>query len=133
MTRRMQLTAAPVFGALAILAGLFFFAAGPHAQSDVSGVWRLQLDTQTGEQTWTVTFEQNGSTLGGEIDMNDGEGTLPVEGSVEGNTIAFVFIVPDLDGDMPINLSGEIDGATIDGDEGHFVWYGSGTWTGRKQ
>ena len=44
-----------------------------------------------------------------------------------------MFIVPDLDGDMPINLSGEVDGATITGDEGHFVWYGSGTWTGKKQ
>ncbi len=99
----------------------------------MSGVWQIALDTQTGEQTWTVTFEQNGATLGGEIDMHDGEGTLPVEGSVDGNTIAFVFIVPDLDGDMPINLSGEIDGATIAGDEGHFVWYGSGDWTGEKQ
>ncbi len=130
MTRRTLMTAVLGFTALAAVG---FSGPGVHAQSDVSGVWQLDLDTQTGEQTWTVIFQQNGSTLGGEIDMNDGEGTLPVEGSVEGNTIAFVFIVPDLDGDMPINLSGEVDGATITGDEGHFVWYGSGTWTGKKQ
>ena len=131
MTRRTRMTAILGLTVLALAVGLP--GASVHAQSDVSGVWRLQLDTQTGEQTWTVTFEQNGAALGGEIDMHDGEGALPVEGSVDGNQIQFVFIVPDLDGDMPINLSGEIDGATIDGDEGHFVWYGSGVWTGTKQ
>lgn len=131
MTRRTRTTTVLGFTAVALAAA--FSGAGIHAQSDVSGIWQIDLDTQTGEQTWTVTFEQNGATLGGEIDMHDGEGTLPVEGSVDGNTIAFVFIVPDLDGDMPINLSGEIDGATIAGDEGHFVWYGSGDWTARKQ
>ena len=131
MTRRTRLTAILGFPVLALAVGLS--GGGLQAQSDVSGVWQLDLDTQTGEQTWTVTFEQNGSALGGEIDMNDGEGTLPVEGSVEGNLIEFVFIVPDLDGDMPINLSGAVAGATITGDEGHFVWYGSGSWTGRKQ
>ncbi|MYN63716.1 MAG: hypothetical protein F4X11_01595 [Acidobacteria bacterium] len=122
-----------ILGITAVALAAALYGAGVHAQSDVSGIWQIDLDTQTGEQTWTVTFEQNGATLGGEIDMHDGEGTLPVEGSVDGNTIAFVFIVPDLDGDMPINLSGEIDGATIAGDEGHFVWYGSGDWTARKQ
>lgn len=131
MTRRTRMTA--ILGITAVALAAALYGAGVHAQSDVSGIWQIDLDTQTGEQTWTVTFEQNGATLGGEIDMHDGEGTLPVEGSVDGNTIAFVFIVPDLDGDMPINLSGEIDGATIAGDEGHFVWYGSGDWTARKQ
>lgn len=130
MTRRIR-TAAPGIAALALAAALS--AAGLRAQSDVSGVWRIDLDTQTGEQTWTVTFEQDGAALGGEIDMHDGEGALPVEGSVDGNAIEFVFIVPDLDGDMPINLSGEVDGATITGDEGHFVWYGAGAWTASRQ
>ena len=131
MTRRTLTTAILGCTGLALVLGLP--GAGLRAQSDVSGVWRIELDTQTGEQTWTVTFEQSGATLGGEIDMNDGEGTLPVEGSVDGSAIEFVFIVPDLDGDMPINLSGEIDGATIAGNEGHFVWYGSGDWTASKQ
>ena len=47
--------------------------------------------------------------------------------------ITLGFIVPDLDGDMPINLSGEIQGGAIKGDEGSFVWYGRGVWTGAKQ
>ena len=103
------------------------------AQSGLSGVWEIKLDTQTGEQIWTATFDENGGAIAGEIDMNDGEGVLPLEGTVEGNMIKWGFVVPDLDGDMPINLAGEIQGTTINGDEGSFVWYGTGVWTGRKQ
>ena len=127
-TRTQRMTALAGCVLLALAAGL----PAVRAQSDVSGVWRIDLDTQTGEQTWTVTFEQDGATLGGEIDMHDGEGALPVEGSVDGDAIEFVFIVPDLDGDMPINLSGRLEDATLRGDEGHFVWYGSGVWTGTR-
>ena len=103
------------------------------AQSDVSGVWEVTLDTQTGEQVWIATFEQEGATLEGEVDMNDGEGPLPLTGSLEGSMIKWGFIVPDLDGDMPINFSGEVQGAAMKGDEGSFVWYGTGVWTAAKQ
>lgn len=103
------------------------------AQSDISGVWEITLDTQTGEQNWTATFEQDGATLEGEIDMNDGEGPLPLTGSLEGSMIKWGFIVPDLDGDMPINFSGEVQGRTMKGNEGSFVWYGTGVWTAAKQ
>ena len=103
------------------------------AQSGLSGVWEIKLDTQTGEQIWTATFDENGGAIAGEIDMNDGEGVLPLEGTVDGNMLKWGFVVPDLDGDMPINLSGEIQGTTINGDEGSFVWYVTGVWTGTKQ
>lgn len=121
--------------AFAGLAGLALAAgpAGTAAQSDVAGVWQITLNTQTGEHVWTATFEQDGGAVSGEIDMNDGEGALLLEGAIEGSTIRWGFIVPDLDGDMPINLSGEVQGATIKGDEGSFVWYGTGVWTGTKQ
>ena len=123
--------------AFAGLAGVALTAApagtAVRAQSDVSGVWQITLKTQTGEHGWTATFEQDGGAVSGEIDMNDGEGALLLEGTVEGSTIKWGFIVPDLDGDMPINLSGEVQGATIKGDEGSFVWYGTGVWTGTKQ
>lgn len=114
------------------LAAVVLAAPAARAQSDVSGVWEIDLDTQTGEATWTATFEQDGATLSGEIDIGD-RMVLPLDGKVDGASITFTFIVPDLDGDMPINLSGQIDGTTIEGDEGDFVWYGAGRWTGAKK
>tara|TARA_B100000029_G_C17591966_1_gene962821 strand:- start:704 stop:1105 length:402 start_codon:yes stop_codon:yes gene_type:complete len=117
-----------------VLLGLSVIPESLQAQSDLSGIWEIKLDTQTGEQVWTATFNESGGTIAGEIDMNDGEGVLPLEGAVDGNMIKWGFVVPDLDGDMPINFSGEIQGGTtINGDEGSFVWYGTGVWTGIKQ
>ena len=123
----------------AVLAVLALALAGPgpaapaaRGQSDVSGVWEINLDTQIGEATWTATFEQDGAALSGEIDIGD-RTVLPLEGTVDGAALDFTFIVPDLDGDLPIVLSGTIEGATIAGDEGNFVWYGAGRWTGVKQ
>ncbi len=122
----------PGIFAIAILVG-GVWGAGLAAQSDINGVWEIKLDTQTGEQVWTATFDQDGSTIEGEIDMNDGEGPLPFTGSLESGMIKWGFIVPDLDGDMPVNFSGEVQGAMMKGDEGSFVWYGTGVWTGAKR
>ena len=119
--------------AVSLLLGFLVPTASVQAQSGLSGVWEIKLDTQTGEQVWTATFDETGGTIAGEIDMNDGEGVLPLEGTLDGNMIKWAFVVPDLDGDMPINLSGEIQGVTINGDEGSFVWYGTGVWMGTKQ
>ena len=122
-----------VFSA-SVLLGLLVLPESLQAQSGLSGIWEIKLDTQTGEQVWVTTFDESGGSIAGEIDMNDGEGVLPLEGTVDGNMIKWGFVVPDLDGDMPINFSGEIQGGTtINGDEGSFVWYGTGVWTGTKQ
>ena len=122
-----------VFSA-SVLLGLLVLPESLQAQSGLSGIWEIKLDTQTGEQVWVATFDESGGSIAGEIDMNDGEGVLHLEGTVDGNTIKWGFVVPDLDGDMPINFSGEIQGGTtINGDEGSFVWYGTGVWTGTKQ
>ena len=122
-----------VFSA-SVLLGLLVLPESLQAQSGLSGIWEIKLATQTGEQVWVATFDESGGSIVGEIDMNDGEGVLPLEGTVDGNTVKWGFVVPDLDGDMPINFSGEIQGGTtINGDEGSFVWYGTGVWTGTKQ
>ena len=99
---------------------------------DVVGVWTVTLNTEAGETEFTATFEQDGSTLSGEIDIGNRE-ILDIEGAVEGNRVTFTFVVIDLDGDQPIHLAGEVVGDTITGDEGKFIYFGSGVWTGAKQ
>ena len=123
----------PAAGAIACVVLLAeLSAAACAAQADISGAWEFTLDTQAGEWIWTVTFEQDGTTVEGEIDMNDGEEPLPLTGSIESSTIRWRFLVPDMDGDMPINLSGEVEGATMKG-EGSWAWFGAGVWTAAKQ
>ena len=128
-----RLSAPFVLSVLAVtLAGTALAPLAARAQSDVSGVWEINLDAQIGQATWTATFEQDGAALSGEIDIGD-RTVLALEGKVDGASISFTFIVPDLDGDLPIVLTGRVDGDRIEGDEGNFVWYGAGRWTGAKQ
>ena len=92
------------------------------------------MDTNVGQSTWKAVFEQEGDTLTGEIDIGDRE-NFPLKGTIEGYKIEFVFVMPDLDGDQPINLTGSVnsDGNSIAGDEGSFSWYGNGSWTAVKE
>lgn len=127
MTERRRLTAAAA--ALAAGAGLSIAL----AQGGVTGDWEMRLTTQTGVTTWQARFEQDGDRLGGEIDLGDNE-ILDVDGTVDGAKLAFVIVVPDLDGDQPIDFEGELTGDTIRGAPGSFSWYGTGDWeASRKQ
>ena len=125
--RRRRLTAA--------LAALVAGAAGlslAHAQGDLTGDWEMRLTTQTGVTTWQARFEQDGDRLGGEIDLGDNE-ILDVNGTVDGAKLAFVIVVPDLDGDQPIDFAGEVTGGTIQGAPGSFSWYGTGDWEASRK
>ena len=102
------------------------------AQTGVTGDWEMRLITQTGVTTWQARFEQNGEALGGEIDLGDNE-VLSVDGLVDGAMVKFVIVVPDLDGDQPINFEGEIVGDTIKGADGSFSWYGTGSWAASRR
>ncbi len=87
----------------------------PKAQSDnVSGDWNVTLNTQMGITKWQATFVQEGEQLTGEIDIGD-RMIRPLEGTVKENTVQFVFVVPDLDGDQPISMAGHFDGTSIHG------------------
>lgn len=118
----------------AVLAALVAGAAGatPAAQADLTGEWEIRLTTQTGVTTWQAQFEQDGDRLGGEIDLGDNE-ILDVDGTVEGTKLAFVIVVPDLDGDQPIDFAGEVTGDTIQGAPGSFSWYGTGDWEASRK
>ena len=102
------------------------------AQTEVTGNWEMRLNTQTGVTTWQARFAQNGDRMGGEIDLGDNE-VLSVDGTVEGSVLKFVIVVPDLDGDQPINFEGEMLGDVIQGAEGSFSWYGTGVWEASRE
>ncbi len=106
--------------------------ASVQAQAGVTGDWEIELTTQTGVTTWQARFEQEADQLGGEIDLGDNE-VLSVDGTIDGSMLKFVIIVPDLDGDQPINFEGELAGDTITGAEGKFSWYGTGAWVASRK
>ena len=115
-----------------VIAGAVVVTALVSAQGGVTGDWEMKLSTQTGITTWQVRFEQDGDRLGGEIDLGDNE-VLSLDGTIDGTTLTFVIVVPDLDGDQPINFEGVLAGDTVKGAEGTFVWHGTGDWTASRK
>lgn len=122
----------PAAAAAAALAAVLAGLPPAGAQSGVSGDWEMRLRTQTGVTTWQARFKQDGERLVGEIDLGDNE-ILDVDGTVDGAKLAFVIVVPDLDGDQPIDFEGELVGDTIQGAPGSFSWYGTGDWEASRR
>lgn len=132
MWNRLVRAVLPPSVALAMSVLLTGLVTSVSAQGGVTGDWEIQLSTQTGITTWQARFEQDGDRLGGEIDLGDNE-VLSVDGSIDAAMLTFVIVVPDLDGDQPINFEGELAGDTITGAEGKFSWYGTGAWVASRK
>ena len=118
--------------AMVVLAATAVLGAPLLGQGDLTGEWEMTLRTQTGETTWQARFEQDGTGIGGEIDIGDRE-ILSVDGTLDGSALTFTVVVPDLDGDQPISFEGEVSGDSIQGASGSFSWYGTGDWIASRE
>jgi hypothetical protein len=99
------------------------------AQTDVSGNWDVEFDTEQGASSATMTLQQDGEKLTGE--MATDQGTLEFEGTITGDKVAWVVEV-DAGGQLiEITLEGVVDGdqmmGTLD-----FAGYGGGDWTAKR-
>jgi hypothetical protein len=110
------------------LLAITFFIAAPTAQSDLTGTWAVSFDTPQGAMDATATFKQDGDKLTGTI--SGPQGDVPLEGSVKGRAFTFTIDVPGPNGQLLINLAGELDGDSIKGtfDFGQ----GMGDWSGKR-
>jgi hypothetical protein len=100
----------------------------PRAQGGVDGNWALLFDTPMGTLDASATFKTEGEDLSGTLESQ--AGATSFKGKVKGNTISFVMNVSTPNGDMSIQMDGEVDGDTLKGtfDFGQ----GTGTWTGKR-
>jgi hypothetical protein len=100
------------------------------AQTNLTGKWVLDVQTDAGSGTPTVTLKQDGDKLSGHYSGQLGEAELT--GSVKGNDFSFSFS-GDLQGQaFKVTYKGTADKDTMKGtlDLGGMA---SGTFTGKKQ
>ena len=118
----MRLTFLIACTALAVL------VAAPQAQEGVDGSWALTFDTPMGSLDASATFKTAGEELSGTMESQ--AGSTSFKGTVKGNSLQFVMNVSTPNGDMSIQMNGEVDGDTIKGtfDFGQ----GTGTWVGKR-
>jgi hypothetical protein len=103
------------FGMLSgvLVAGLALGAPQASAQAvDVTGTWSLEVTTDAGTTTPSMTLEQHGDHLMGHY-TSETLGEADLEGSVTGNQIRFAFEA-DLQGQaVPVAYQATLDSAGV--------------------
>lgn len=113
---------------LAALIAALGLVAAPQAQGGVDGNWALVFDTPMGSLDASATFKAQGEELSGT--MTSQAGSTSFKGTIKGNAFQFVMSVSTPEGDLSIQMSGEVEGDNIKGtfDFGQ----GTGTWSGKR-
>ena len=127
MTKRFILT----FASIAIMAVAAAAAPLGIIQSvNVTGTWKMNVETQAGSGTPTFTFKQDGEKITGTYKGQLGE--ADVQGTIKGNEIKFTFKINAQGQDLEVEYSGTVDGDSMKG-KAKFGEFGDGTFTGKKQ
>lgn len=119
MQRLFAVTVALVFSALAL-----------SAQSDVTGKWVLDVQTDAGSGTPTVTLKQDGEKLTGHYSGQLGEADLT--GSIKGNAFSFSFSGDAQGQQFKVTYTGTVEKDTMKGTL-DLAGMATGTFTGKKQ
>ncbi len=100
---------AVILGALLLAQGL--------AAADLSGIWMGQVPGHRGGASTDISFQfiQDGATLAGKLYKDFGS-TLLVEGSIEGDQVAFLVVAREQAGNQINLVTYRYEGKVIDGD-----------------
>ena len=114
-----------------VLLALLFLAARPvFAQTDVTGDWDVTVNSPQGANTTLVTLKQDGERVSGIFKSQQGQ--LPFEGgTLTGSDLTFTFTVTTQGMQLPITLTGKVEGATMTG-KADFGGFAQGDWTAKR-
>ena len=116
---------------LAAVAVLVSAPANGAAQTDLSGMWTLTIQSDQGDQPLLITITQDGSDLtatgdGGEI------GEVEMKGTIDGSEVMFEWDLYIEGMELAITFTGTIaEDGTISG-TADFGGFGEGGWTAKR-
>jgi hypothetical protein len=113
------------------LLALSMLTAGPaFAQTNLTGDWDVTITSPQGPNTSLVSFKQDGDKVSGVFKSPAGE--LPFTGgTMTGNELKFVFTINTQGMELPITLTGKLEGATMTG-KADFGGFAEGDWTAKR-
>jgi len=122
-----------IIAAITITTAAFMLAAilTVGAQSkNVSGNWKLTIETPNGPGSPSLVLKQEGEKLTGTYKGRFGE--APLEGTVKGNEIKFTVKVNAQGQEFQIEYAGTVEDTTMKG-KVKFGEFGEGTFSGKKE
>ena len=98
---------------------------------DLSGNWVLTTESQMGAQDADMIVTQTGNALAGKV-MSQ-MGTVDYTGKLEGNAVAFGFMISVQGMDLQIDYSGTVEGNDTMKGKAVFGSFGEGTFTAKRK
>jgi hypothetical protein len=110
-------------------------AAAPAAPAAVAtgigGHWEVTVKTQMGDIPVSADLtETDGKVTGSLVGP---AGPVDVAGTFDGNAVKLSFVAKTPQGDIPIEMSGELNGDSIVNGKAEFGGMGQGEWTARRK
>jgi hypothetical protein len=101
------------------------------ATRGAAGTWDVTLKTQGGEFPITATLTDESGKITGRMATLLGE--LTVEGTREGAALKLLMIATTPQGEIPVSLTGDVDGDSIVNGKANFGGMGQGEWTAKRK
>jgi len=115
---------------IGLLAALLLMPGRAFAQTSVAGNWDVTINSPQGSNTSLVVFKQDGDKVSGVFKGRAGE--LPFEGgTLTGNELKFSFTINTQGMQLPITLTGKVEGETMSG-QADFGGFAEGDWTAKR-
>jgi hypothetical protein len=113
-----------------LLALTLLTAAPVFAQTNVTGDWDVTVVSPQGTNTTPVSFTQEGDKVSGIFKSPQGQ--LPFDGGkMTGSDLTFTFTVTMQGMQLPITLTGKVDGASMTG-TADFGGFAQGEWSAKR-
>jgi hypothetical protein len=97
----------------------------------VSGKWDVTVRTQMGDVPVTAELMETAGKVTGTIEGPTGP--VDVSGTLEGNALKLAFTAKTPQGDIPVELSGELSGDSIVNGKAAFGGMGQGEWNAKRK
>jgi len=100
------------------------------AQTNVTGLWTMTFSTDQGDLPATLSLEQDGEAVTGEL-ISD-QGVTAFEGTIMGNMLKWEIEVDAGGAVFAISMEGTVDGDEMTG-TADFGGYGGGAWSAKRE
>ena len=113
-----------------LLALVLLTASPVLAQTNITGDWDVTVVSPQGTNTTPVTFTQDGDKVSGIFKSPQGQ--LPFDGGkMTGSDLTFTFTITIQGMQLPITLTGKVDGASMAG-AADFGGFAQGEWSAKR-
>ncbi|HEX7140423.1 MAG TPA: hypothetical protein VF219_21410 [Vicinamibacterales bacterium] len=96
----------------------------------IGGKWDATLKTQMGDVPVSVEFVETAGKVTGTI--VGPMGPVEINGTFDGNALKLDFVAKTPQGDIPVTMSGELNGDSIVNGKAEFGGMGQGEWTAKR-